>query len=172
MTVMRPMLLRVTMRHILLAGSLSAVATSGAACAPMQPPVKNGGPALSQTGLQLSVARQGCSQSSEPDFPGADLVEERVEVTVRNGSSAPAEVHRDRFRLVAPDGQALPPVTWNAADPLMVPGGNNETFELRFMTRGGLECSKEMRLDPDGALMVQARPVAFQPVSFVPTRAL
>jgi hypothetical protein len=118
------------------------------------------------------VARQGCSQTTEPEEPGADPVEERLEVHVRNGASDPVAVQRDKFRLLAPDGSALETVTWRAAEPLTVPGGQDGTFELRFMTRGGLACRSEMRLDARDALALRGNPVALGAVSFVPEHAL
>jgi hypothetical protein len=144
-----------------------------AACAPtMRPPATNGGPALSETRIQVSVVRQGCAQVQEPDEHGWDLVDERVEIEVRNASGEPVTVHRDRFHLLAPDGSALTTATWNAAAPVTVAGGDSGRFELRFMTHGALECTKEMRLDSDAAVTLRAAPVAFRPVSFVPNRGL
>lgn len=139
-------------------------------CVAMGPPVKNGGPALSEKGLQLAVLRQDCSQTREPNEYGWDLVDATIEVQVRNLSPEPAVVQRDRFRLLTPDGYALRTITWRSAEPLTIAGGASETFPLRFMTRGGLACSKEMRLDPDGGIALREHPVALQPISFVPYR--
>ena len=141
-------------------------------CLPMKPPAQNAGPALSETGIQIAVLRQSCSQTQEPGEYGWDLVDETIEIQVRNGSSDPLTVHRDRFHLLTPDGYSLKTQTWRSGDPLLVVGGGDQVFELRFMTRGGLECRKEMRLDPDAGITVRERPIAFQPVSFVPSRAL
>jgi hypothetical protein len=143
------------------------VAASGA-CMPLTPPAKNAGPSSSEKGIQVAVLRQSCSATQEPDRYGSDLVEANVEVQVRNGAPAPATVHRDNFRLLAPDGSALRTITRRAADPLTLAGGASQTFELRFMTRGGLACAKEMRLDPDGGIVLGASPLAFAPVSFTP----
>lgn len=141
-------------------------------CAALKPPARNGGPTLSAQGIQIAVRAQSCSQVQEPDEYGWDLVEETVEIDVRNGSSELATVHRDRFRLLTPDGFALRTITWRSADPLHVPGGSNENFQLRFMTHGSLECGKEMRLDPDSGITLRERPVAFEPVVFTPDRNL
>jgi hypothetical protein len=141
-------------------------------CAAMRPPAQTGGPARSEKGIQLAVLRQSCSQTQEPDQYGWDLVEETVEVQLRNLASEPATVHRDKFRLLTPDGYALSTRTWGAADPLQVAAGANSTFELRFQTHGSLECGKEMRLDPDAGITLRESPVALQPLSFVPQRAL
>ena len=76
---------------------------SAPACAPLQLPYKSGGPA-SREGVELVVTRQSCTQNVDPDFYGPDLVEEVVEVQVRNATSSPLTVQRDAFRLIAPDG--------------------------------------------------------------------
>jgi len=144
-----------------------------AACATtMKPPAQSAGPALSDKGVQVAVLRQGCAQTQEADMADWDLVDETVEIEVRNASAEPAVVQPDHFRLLAPDGSALTTTTWRAADPLTVAGGQARSFELRFMTRGGLECTKEMRLDPDAGITLRDAAVAFHPVSFVPTRGL
>ncbi len=118
------------------------------------------------------MVSQTCAQTQEPDWYGADLVETSVAIAVRNAAPTPVTIHRDKFRLLAPDGSALRTLTWGAADPLTVAGGGSQTFELRFMTRGGLACTQEMRLDPDGGVALGASSVAFQPVRFTPERAL
>jgi len=142
------------------------------ACATLAPPAQSTGPARSDKGIQLAVVRQGCSQTQEPDQYGWDLVEENVEIEVRNASPEPATVHREQFRLLGPDGSALRTLTWRAADPLMVAGGQVQTFELRYMTHGGLACTGEMRLDPGSGITLRESAVALRPVSFIPTRGL
>jgi hypothetical protein len=143
-----------------------------AGCVAMRPPASNGGPARSDKGIQVAVLGQSCSQMQEPDEYGWDLVEETVEVGVRNDSTELATVHRDRFRLLTPDGYALKTVTLGSADPLQVAGGASGNFRLRFMTHGGLECRREMRLDPDAGIVLHERPVAFEPLAFTPERSL
>ena len=154
----------------------AAVATSsialGGACAPMKPPVRNAGPAVSRSGVQLAVVRQSCAQTKEPDFDDWDLVEERVELELQNRSLEPVTIHRDRFRLIAPDGTALKPLTWLAGEPVTVAGGATGVVALRFMARGGPECTKEMRIDADGGVTQGERAVSFAQVSFVPARRL
>jgi len=81
-------------------------------------------------------------------------------------------VHRDAFRLASRDGRGLKAITWRAVDPLALDGGETRTFELRFMTRGALECGGEMRLDPDAGLVMNGRPLEMGAVSFQPSRAL
>jgi hypothetical protein len=125
-------------------------------CVSMKPPVKNGGPARSEKGIQVEVLRQSCSQTQDPDQDGWDLVAETVEIQVRNGSPEAATVHRDKFRLLTPDGGALRTLTWRSADPLTVPGGASHT----------------LRLDPDAGITLHESPVAFEPVAFVPHRNL
>lgn len=152
---------------------LASLLVAGAGgCVAMRPPARSAGPVLSDKGIEVAVVRQSCSQTQEPDEDGWDLVEANLEVQVRNGAPAPATVQRDRFRLLAPDGAALRTMTWGAAAPLTVAGGASQTFDLRFMTHGGLECAKEMRLDLDSGIRLGEAPVAFQPVSFTPERQL
>jgi hypothetical protein len=91
---------------------------------------------------------------------------------VQNRSAEPATIHRDRFRLLAPDGSTVPTVTAGAAEPVAVSGNGTQTFQLRFMAHGGLACARPMSLDADRAVTVGERPVAFQPVSFTPRQAL
>ena len=140
------------------------------ACAPLRLPAKNSGPANSGDGVQVAVNRQSCTQNVDPDFYGSDLVEEVVEVQVRNAAPAGLTVQRDAFRLVAPDGLALRTVTWRAAEPLALNAGETRAFELRFMTRGGLDCRHEMKLDVDAGVTMEGRPVALSAVSFQPLR--
>jgi len=154
----------------------AAVATSSIAleggCAPLKPPLRNAGPAVSQSGVQLAVLRQSCAQAKEPDFEDWDLVEERVELALDNRSTDTVTVHRDRFRLVGPDGTALKPLTWFASEPLTVARGSTGVLQLRFMARGGPECTQEMRIDADGGVTQGERAISFAPVTFVPARAL
>lgn len=138
----------------------------------MKPPLRNAGPAVSPTGVQLAVVRQSCAQAKEPDFDDWDLVEERVELSLDNRSPEAVTIHRDRFRLIAPDGTTLKPLTWFASEPLTVERGSTGVLELRFMARGGAECAKEMRIDADGGVTQGERAISFAPVSFVPARAL
>ena len=150
---------------------LAALAVAPA-CAGLQPPVQNSGPAQGRDGVRLAVTRQTCSQIVEPEQPGNDLVEEIVEVEVRNAGAAPLTVHRDGFRLVTPDGYALPTVTFRAGQPLTVSGGETRAFELRFQTRGSLQCAREMRLEAGPAVTLDAHSVDVGAIRFVPSRAL
>jgi hypothetical protein len=113
------------------------------------------------------VLRESCSQTVETEQPGNDLVETVVEVEVRNGTSEPISVHRDGFRLGASDGSAIRPSTWFANDPLSVEPGQALTLQLRFMSRGGLSCSKEMALESPSAVVKGAEPVKLGAVKFV-----
>ncbi len=142
------------------------------ACAPLRLPYKVGGPAASREGVELAVSRQSCTQNVDPDFSGQDLVEEVVEVQVRNATSTPLTVQRDAFRLISPDGSGLKTMTWRAVDPLPLNGGETKSFELRFMTRGLLQCTREMKLDPDAGVRMNGRPIELGAVSFQPSRAL
>lgn len=143
-------------------------------CVALRPPALGGGPVVSPAGVTLAVTRQSCTQTrDEPTQRGYDLVEERIEVQVRNGAPAPIAIKRDGFRLVTPEGFALRTVTWRAADPLTLSGGETRTFVLRFMTRGSLGCARPMALDPGSAAIILGdRPVRLAPVRFTPARAI
>jgi len=142
------------------------------ACAPLRLPAKNGGPVKSGEGVEMTVSRQSCTQNFEPDFYGSDLVEEVVEVQVRNAAPAILTVQRDAFRLLSPDGLALKTMTWRAADPLALNAGETRTFQLRFMTRSGLDCRQEMKLDADAGVRIDGRAIQLGAVSFQPCRAI
>jgi hypothetical protein len=142
------------------------------ACVTMRAPVQNSGPAVSREGVQVAVARQVCLQTQEPDYYANDLIEATLEIQVRNATADPITVHRDAFRLVAPDGIALKPATWRATDPLIVNGGETGTFELRFMTRGSLECAREMQLEADSGVTLRDKPIHIGGVRFVPSRTI
>ena len=152
-------------------GIVLAVALAPA-CAPLRLPYKSGGPAASREGVELAVSRQSCTQNVDPDFQGQDLVEEVVEVQVRNATSNPLTVQRDAFRLISPDGHGLKTITWRAVEPLALDAGESRTFELRYMTRGVLECTHEMRLDADAGVKMNGRAIEVGAVSFQPSRAL
>jgi hypothetical protein len=153
------------------AAAAAALFALAPACAGLTPPARSSGAAKSSDGVAVAVARQQCTQTAEPDWWGNDLVEEVLEVEVRNASAAPLAVHRDAFRLLTPDGAALRTITWGAADPLTVATGETRAFELRFMNRGSLQCSGEMRLDPDGGVALPDHTVSVGAVRFVPCRA-
>jgi hypothetical protein len=148
-----------------------ALAALTPACAGLQPPVRSSGPAAA-TGVEVAVLRQHCSYTVEAEQPGNDLVEAVIEVEVRNATPVPVTVHRDRFRLRAPDGSAIRTATWFSGEPLPVVAGRPETFQLRFMTRGGLSCSKEMQLDASAALTQGDQPLKIGSVTFQPSRML
>ena len=145
------------------------LAAVGPGCA-LAPPFRSSGPSVSQDGVQLAVTRQRCAQVPEPDEYGWDLVEATLEVQIRNATPATLIVRRDAFRLLGPDGTALKTLTWRAADPLAIDGGATRTFQLRFMTHGGLECAGEMALDVDAGLSLPDGPVKIGTVKFVPSR--
>ena len=156
-----------TIRTMLAVMLLLVGAESGCA---LTPPFKNGGPSVSHEGVQVAVTGQRCDQVQEPDEYGWDLVETTLEVQVRNATPAQLTVHRDAFRLLGPGGAALKTQTWRAGDPLTIEANATGTFELRFMTRGDLECTREMSLDADAGLVFPGGPVKVSAVSFVPSR--
>ena len=132
------------------------------------PRTAQSGAAAAKDGIEVAVTRHSCSQTADPDFPGDDLVEAIVEVEVRNGTSAPVVVHRDRFQLGTPHGGALRTSTWFARAPRSVEPGQARTFELRFMTRGELSCSKEMVLESSSAVEKGADKVTLGAITLVP----
>jgi hypothetical protein len=138
----------------------------------LRPPIKNSGAARTSDGIEVAILRQSCSRTVETDEPGNDLVETTVEVEVRNPTSAPIVVHRDGFRLGAFDGSAIRTSTWFATGGISVDPGQSRTFELRFMSRGGLSCSKEMALESPTAITRGTELVTVGAVSFVPALAL
>lgn len=150
--------------------ALPLVATLSA-CATLSVPAHTTGPARSGEGVEIAVVRQACAQNQDPDFYGDDLVEARVEIELRNPTDDPLTVHREAFRLMAPDGVELPTVTWRAAQPLVVQPRASALFELRFMTRGGLQCAREMRLEADSGVLRRDQPVRIGVVRFLPRSA-
>ena len=139
------------------------------ACASMRPPAQNSGPALSTEGVQLAVVKQSCTQTQEPDQPDNDLAEAIVEVEVRNSAPDAVTISRTAFRLLTPDGFALKTRTWGSADPLVLKGGETRAFEMRFMSRGSLECGRELQLDPGTGICLGGKSVKMSAVSFVPS---
>ena len=161
------------MDRIRVFSSVSFVAALSAltpACA-LHPPVQNSGAAIASNGVQVSVLRQSCTETVETELPGINLVEATVEVEVRNAAPPPLVVHREAFRLRGPDGRAIPTTTWNAGNPLSIEAGQAGTFELRFMSRGGLSCTKTMQLEAAAGITKGAAPVQIGAVSFVPSHA-
>jgi hypothetical protein len=146
------------------------LATLAPACG-LQPPIQSSGSAVSKEGVQLRVLRQSCSETVQPKQPGNDLVEVIVEMEIRNVMSEPIRVHRDGFRLGAPDGSAIKTSTWFAIDPLIVDAAQALTFQLRFMARGGLSCWREMALEAFSAVTKGTVPVEIGAVRFIPGHA-
>jgi hypothetical protein len=162
-------------RHLgsLAFGSILALGSIFApACAPLRPPYKNGGPVAAHEGVEIAVTRQSCTQQVDPDFTGSDLVEEVVEVQIRNAVSRSLAVRRDAFHLISPDGQWLEAMTWRAVEPLSLSAGETRTFELRYMGRGSFACAREMKLDADAGVLADGRPIRVGAISFQPSRAL
>jgi hypothetical protein len=137
----------------------------------LQPPIQTSGAAVSKEGIQLRVLRESCSETVQPKQPGNDLVEVIVDVEVRNGTSEPVGVHRDGFRLGAPDGSLIRTSTLFASDPVTVDAAQALTLTLRFMSRGGLSCWKEMTLKAFSAVTRGTAPVEIGSVRFIPSHA-
>lgn len=149
----------------------SIVAAALAPACALQPPVQNSGAATADNGVAVAVLRQSCTETVETDLPGVPLVETKVEVEVRNAAPPPLLVHRDGFHLRGADGRAIPTTSWQADEPLSIEAGQTRTFELRFMSRGGLSCTKPMQLEAAAGITKGAAPVRIGAVTFVPSRA-
>jgi hypothetical protein len=158
-----------TLTSLLSKASLPLALALTPACAGMVPPAQNSGPAVSQQGVQVAVVKQQCIQTQDPDQPDNDLAEEIVDVQVRNAAAAPVTILRTDFRLLTPDGFALKNQTWGSAAPLIVNGGDTQVFQLRFMSRGSLECARELELDARTGVTLGKEPVKLDTVRFVPT---
>jgi hypothetical protein len=162
-----------TMNKLTSLGLLSAIGALAAltpACA-LRPPVENSGAATADSGVTVAVLRQSCTETVETELPGVPLVETKVEVEVRNAAPPPLTVHRDGFHLRGADGRAIPTTSWQADEPLSIEAGQTRTFELRFMSRGGLSCTKPMQLEAAAGITKGATPVRIGAVTFVPSRA-
>ncbi|HSS37467.1 MAG TPA: hypothetical protein VLT58_01740 [Polyangia bacterium] len=146
------------------------MATGGltAGCA-LKPPVENSG-ALAKDGVAVSVVGQRCTETVEPEWPGANLVETVVELQVANSGASAVTVHRAQLKLRGLDGRRVPSGGWCAADPIAVESGQTKTFTVEFMTRGGMSCTKPMQLDADTGITMGAAPVQVGAVTFVPSK--
>lgn len=159
--------MRFTLRRVVAVLGLAAGGLAPA-CA-LKPPVENSG-ALAKDGVQVAVVGQRCTETVEAEWPGANLVETVVEVQVQNNGAAPLTVHRDQLKLRGVDGRKVPSGGWCAADPISVDPGQTKTFAVRFMTRGGMSCTKPMALDADAGITVGAAPVQVGAVTFLPSK--
>jgi hypothetical protein len=166
----RPEDLEMTRDRIILVVALVGGTMLAPACA-LQPPAQNGGAAKSDNGVAVAVVAQRCTETVETDLPGVPLVEAKVEVEIRNAAPPPLIVHRDAFRLRGPDGRAVPTISWQAGDPLPIEAGQTRNFELRFMSRGGLSCTKAMQLEASAGITKGDAPVQLGAVTFVPSHA-
>ena len=157
-------------RTLILSLSLAAGTMLAPACA-LTPPAQTSGAAKSDNGVALAVIGQRCTETVETELPGVPLVEAHIQVEVRNTAPPPLVVHRDAFHLRGADGRAIPTSSWQADQPLPVEAGQTRTFELRFMSRGGLSCTKEMQLEASTGITKGDAPVQIGAVSFVPSHA-
>jgi hypothetical protein len=140
----------------------------GAACA-MSPPAQNAG-SLASEGVQVAVVGQRCAETVETDWPGANLVETTVQFQVRNSNPNPVTVNREQLYLRGTDGRAVRSRGWEAGQPVQVGSGETKTFDLQFMTRGGMSCSKPMQLDAAAGISVGSQPLRIGSVTFVPSK--
>lgn len=153
-----------------LGSSVVALGVLGPACA-MRPPVRNSGATTSPNGVVLAVTGQRCSETVETDWPDTPLVETYVHVEVRNDGPPPLVINRDAFHLRAPDGRQIPTASGPVKDTVSVDPGQTRTFELRFMSRGGLSCTRPMQLEASGAVTKGDGPVQLGSITFVPSHA-
>jgi hypothetical protein len=137
----------------------------------LTPPAQTSGAAKSDNGVALAVVGQRCTETVETELPGVPLVEAHVQVEVRNTAPPRLVIHRDAFHLRGADGRAIPIASFGSGEPLPVEAGQTQTFELRFMSRGGLSCTKEMQLEASTAITKGDAPVQIGAVSFVPSHA-
>jgi hypothetical protein len=151
--------------------TLFAVTTLGVATAAwasgLRPPIQNSGAVTTPDGIQVAVLGQSCSQTVDTDQPGNDLVEMTVQIEVRNRTPQTLGVHRDGFRLTGADGRSIPTSTWFASKPMSLAPRQVQTFELRFMSRGGLSCSKEMTLESLSSIVRGTEPAKIGAIRFV-----
>ncbi len=138
----------------------------------MRPPVQNSGTVTTAEGVQIAVLGQSCSETVETDWPGNDLVEMTVQIEVRNGTPTALGIHRDGFRLTGADGRSIPTSTGSANEPISLAPRQTQTVQLRFMSRGGLSCSKEMTLESPSAIVLGSETAKIGTIKFVATRAV
>jgi hypothetical protein len=150
--------------------AMTAFAALTPACA-LHPPVENSGAATTDTGVAVAVVAQRCTETVETELPGVPLVETKLQVEVRNAAPPPLVVHRAAFHLRGADGRAVPTDTWQADEPLSIESGQARTFELRFMSRGGLSCTKPMQLEATSGITKGDATVKIGAVTFIPSRA-
>jgi len=141
----------------------------GSACA-MSPPAQNAG-ALSNDGVQVAVVGQRCTETVETDWQGANLVETTVQFQIRNANPNPVTVNREQLYLRGTDGRRVQSRDWSESSPVTVESGQSQTFDLRYLARGGLSCTKPMQLDAESAITVGTTPLRIGSVTFVPSRA-
>jgi len=139
------------------------------ACA-MSPPAQSAG-TLARDGVEVAVVGQRCTETVETDWPGANLVQATVEFQVRNSNPNPVTVNREQLYLRGSDGRRVMSRDWNSNDAVQVASGQTQTFQLRYMTRGGISCTKPMQLDAESGISVGAVPLRIGSVTFVPSRA-
>jgi hypothetical protein len=137
------------------------------ACA-MSPPAQNAG-SLARDGVQVAVVGQRCTETVETDWPGANLVEATVQFQVRNSNPNPVTVNQEQLYLRGTDGRRVPSRGFESREPVHVESGQSQTFDLHFMTRGGISCTKPMQLDAESGITVGTEPLRIGSVTFVPS---
>jgi hypothetical protein len=153
--------------------TLLAAMTLTPGCAlPLAPPAKSSGPAVSREGVQVAVVGQLCTQSTDyEDDIDSDHANVDVKVEIRNTTTDPVTIDKDRFRLVARDNSALDPLTFGRDRPFEVKGGETRSFELRFQPYGTNQCLHGMQLKANSGIVIRDKVVPLSAVSFVPWSA-
>jgi hypothetical protein len=151
--------------------ALPSMLALGSSCMPLSPTPATVTPTVSPEGIRVAVVAQACTRGQDDDYREDALAEESVRIEVQNATAANATIRREQFRLLTPDGFALKPQTWGAADPLAVTAGATQRFELQFMAHG-LECTREVRLAPGTGVRLGDKTVTLAAVRFVPAQRL
>jgi hypothetical protein len=152
--------------------AFGATVVASGGCVGLQPPIQNSGAVTTTDGIQVAVLGQRCVKTVETDKPGNDLVEVAVQIEVRNKTPEALSVHRDGFRIIGADGRSIPTSTWSANEPMSLAPREVQTYQLRFMSRGGLRCSKEMTLEAPSAIMRGTDIAKIGTIKFVPRQRL
>lgn len=120
----------------------------GCAHAAQQPPATWAG----ADGIRVSVAGEKCAVLTDPDFVDNDLVEVSLSLAITNASPQQVSLHRDRLRLIAPDGVAPYPSTWGASTPIAISPGETTRVRVGFVNRGSLRCDAPLDLNLQDAV--------------------
>jgi hypothetical protein len=135
------------------------------ACA-HHPAYQNSGPSI-EDGVKVAIVGQSCSQHHDSNFEFDDFVDLDLDLEVCNATHAPVTIHRDMIRVIADDGIAPSPLTWNAVEPIQVEPDSIQRISVRYMNRGSLQCRGPLDLDLKNAVRRGGTPLALAPIHFV-----